>query len=92
MVLVFSPTANTFFFSTFRVWGLSRARSPARQEESLPHGDCSRQPRNLRIRAVSRAVTPLPSRGNSHLSKSRRQTRPARLLRRSFSDRRDWIC
>lgn len=87
---VFYPTGNAFFFLTFR--GRALSLSPARQEESLPRWDCSGPPRNLRVRAASLAASPLPSRGNSHLSQTQRQTRPPRLLGRSFSDRRDWIC
>lgn len=92
MVRVFSPTGYTFLFSGFRVSGLSWARSPARQEESLPRWHRFRPPRNLCVRAASLAASPLPSRGISHLSQPRRQTRPIRLLGRSFSDRRNWIC
>lgn len=53
MVRLFCPTGNTFIFSAFRVLALSRAWSPAWQEQSLPLWDCSRPPRNLRVRAAS---------------------------------------
>lgn len=74
MVRVFSPTGSTFIFSTFRVSALSQARSPARQEESLPRWDCSRPLRNLRVRATS-----LTTSGGTPIYPNPGDDKPARL-------------